>query len=73
MANHHQSRPRRGGRPMTDRHETTGTDDPGVLFWLTFVALCVVVIVLTTTCGPLDPLGLLDSEAMTGPTSEVHP
>ena len=58
---------------MTDRHETTGTDDPGLLFWGTFVALCVVVIVLTTTCGPLDPLGLLDSEAMTGPTSEVQP
>ena len=58
---------------MTDRPDTTGSADPGVLFWLAFVALCVVVIVLTTTCGPLDPLGLLDSEAMTGPTSEVQP
>ena len=58
---------------MTDRHETTGTDDPGLLFWITFVALCVVEIALITTCGPLDPLGLLDSEAMTGPTSEVQP
>jgi hypothetical protein len=56
---------------MTDRHDITGTADPGVLFWAVFVGLCAALAALISTLGPLDPLGVLDSAPMT--TTQDHP
>ena len=63
--------PTDGASTMTDRHDITGTADPGVLFWAVFVALCGALAALISTLGPLDPLGVLDSAPMT--TTQDHP
>jgi hypothetical protein len=56
---------------MTDRHDITGSADPGALFWFVFVAFCFALAALISTLGPLDPLGVLDSAPMT--TTQDHP
>ena len=63
-------RPRSVG-PFTDQHDITGSADPGVLFWVVFVAFCAALAALISTLGPLDPLGVLDSAPMT--TTQDHP